>query len=127
MIDFTLLYPSFGSPYITNRNENTYELKYPCSSNNKCTPYTAELLPGNYSFEVYGAKGGGNKDDEGNGGYSHVYYYLKRKNLVYVYLGGIGTVASLTYMDETGGYNGGGEGGYDSRSELLIFNNIFLI
>ncbi len=69
-------------------------------------PYT-----GLYKLEVWGAEGATtyNASLGGKGGYSRGYYYLKKDEKVYVYVGAKGRLVTSS-SDNTGVFNGGGAG-----------------
>lgn len=85
-------------------NYKVYDLTIPCS--------------GKYKLETWGAQGGNALTLEGGyGGYSVGNIYLKRKNTLYIVVGGSGEASpdiilqSNNYVYHTnGGYNGGGNG-----------------
>jgi hypothetical protein len=69
-------------------------------------------VSGTYTFEVWGAQGGGNTDPSqgsrgGKGGYSRGEYYLNAGQTIYIYVGGQGREG---YLSPSGGWNGGGNG-----------------
>ena len=69
-------------------------------------PYT-----GLYKLELWGAEGATtyNSSLGGKGGYSKGYYYLKKDEKVYVYVGAKGRLVTSS-SDNTGVFNGGGAG-----------------
>ena len=82
---------------------------------------TISLMPGEYQFECWGAKGGGSLG--GNGAYTKGIVNLNEDKTIYAY---IGSTTSTT----TGGYNGGGNGAYyggggatDFRTKNGSWNN----
>ena len=75
----------------------TGDKTYGCTSSVE----TANLLPGTYKFDVYGAQGGGSG---GKGGYSYGTYNISSAKVIYICVGGTGG-------QYAGGYNGGGSGG----------------
>lgn len=124
-IHFHLEDASLGAVNITVNETSLkkYILYYPCSSNIVCTPYIAFLRRGFYKFELYGAAGGFASPHEyegggiGFGGYSEGYFYSNKTTKMYFYIGGHGTDGIESNNKNTivpGGYNGGGNGGYDA-------------
>ena len=70
-------------------------------------------VSGNYKVEVWGAQGGSYIDDYygGYGGYSKGDIYLPKDEILYIYVGGEGKLATWTNKGDvsaSGGYNGGG-------------------
>lgn len=78
---------------------------------------TADMLPGRYQMECWGAQGGDAKTDQssttyigGKGGYTSGTLILNKNKELYVYVGGTGTDSVWNRNDGAiaGGYNGGG-------------------
>lgn len=73
---------------------------------------------GNYKIELWGASGGLSLMDgvlgsnAGKGGYASGTIYLRRNDILYVYVGGQGANATIG-SNAAGGYNGGGLGTWD--------------
>ena len=68
-------------------------------------PYT-----GNYKIELWGAKGGNNNDNFGNGGYTSGIVNLTQGDILYFYVGSKGgSTRASTSEHIDGGYNGGGD------------------
>lgn len=91
------------------------------------------LYTGWYKIELWGASGGRgrisnvatiNLNSGGKGSYTNGEIYLTEGEVLYLYLGGVGGdndgTASYTYG--LGGYNGGGNGGYENQSETYPEN-----
>lgn len=53
---------SKGTPVVNKLSNNTYEFNFPCLSNWNCTDYIIDLKSGMYSFQLYGASGGAERD-----------------------------------------------------------------
>ena len=62
---------------------------------------------GNYRLEVWGAQGGGSS----KGGYAAGDILLNKDEVLYIYVGGQGTVGTFSASPQPGGYNGGANGG----------------
>lgn len=73
--------------------------------------YTVKL-DGKYKLEVWGAQGGSYNSEYygGYGGYSVGTIELKKKQMIYVYVGGQGTILNDNSDYIPGGFNGGGRG-----------------
>lgn len=73
---------------------------------------------GTYTFEVWGAQGGGdgvgNEGRGGNGGYAKGVYQIQKGTQIQLVVGGQGKVGTSTVQ---GGYNGGGNGYGTSTGE----------
>ena len=65
------------------------------------------MQTGKYKFELWGAQGGGNSG--GKGAYTSGVISLKKDDIIYVYVGGQGTVNTSSGRSQ-GGFNGGGQG-----------------
>lgn len=122
MLSFNLEAPAKGRRNISESVKDgfkIYTLNYPCQSNSDCTPYSTTLPPGNFKFEVFGASGGneGDSGPGGLGGYSVGYYEVISPITAYFFVGGRGS-DGIDYIrtNMPGGYNGGGEAGFDSIS-----------
>ncbi len=73
-------------------------------------------IDGYYKVELWGAKGGGDADSGGNGGYTSGNVYLTEGTSIYVYVGQLGITGNLKSTSETSNlalatFNGGGMGG----------------
>ena len=121
-----------GSINIT-KHDFYLEFNYPCGSTTDCTPYELNLPRGQYLFEIYGASGGDveNKGLAGFGGFSRGFYPVRQiSKRVFLYLGGVGSSCSSSYMCSSyGGFNGGGKAfgdcaGGGGASDLRIDNEI---
>lgn len=73
--------------------------------------YTVKL-DGKYKLEVWGAQGGSYNSEYygGYGGYSVGTIELKKNQMIYVYVGGQGTILNDNSDYISGGFNGGGRG-----------------
>lgn len=73
--------------------------------------YTVKL-DGKYKLEVWGAQGGSYNSEYygGYGGYSVGTIELKKNQMIYVYVGGQGTILNNNSDYIPGGFNGGGRG-----------------
>lgn len=71
------------------------------------------LSPGTYILEVWGAQGGKDTYEGGEGGYSKGTLTLTETKTLYVVVGGKGG----PYATPTGGYNGGGRGGTQNSNK----------
>ncbi len=74
-------------------------------------------ITGKYKIECWGAEGGGCQllpncelGDSGKGGYSSGNVVLKEGTVLYIYVGGKGSVGNTTNQIVNGGWNGGGSG-----------------
>ena len=78
----------------------------------KKAPYIVFLSPGIYLFELYGASGGYGSSattaNPGKGGYAKGLIKLNKKQLFYLFIGGMGGNRSIS--PESAGYNGGAPG-----------------
>ncbi|NCE73111.1 glycine-rich protein, partial [Odoribacter sp. Z80] len=98
------------------------ELHEPSRSYASAGAYTLNLLPGEYTFECWGARGsqahanGSNSGTPGNGGYAYGEYRLGQQKPFYLYVGGAAGGAS-GHNGGAGGWNGGATGGYDSDDD----------
>ena len=97
-----------GNVSIKSTNSILYSYISPTSSTPE--PYYTFKAPcnGNYKLETWGA---GWEDSEAVGGYSTGTVSLNKNDLLYVYIGGTGTVGK----PGKGGYNGGGNGATSSN------------
>jgi fibronectin-binding autotransporter adhesin len=78
--------------------------------------FTASVS-GAYTFQTWGAKGGnGWMSTGGNGGYATGVYTLSAGDIIYVYVGAAGTIAT-SGSALGGGWNGGGNGGIDTAGQ----------
>ena len=68
---------------------------------------TISLAPGKYQLMCWGAEGGTWGGTGGKGGYAEGVITLKQTTILYLYVGGQGTI---TNGNVTGGFNGGGNG-----------------
>ena len=97
---------------------------YPCVSTYKCAPIKVLMHPGRYKFKLWGAQGGDarfweketlRQDSGGKGALVEGTLHLTSFSTFYFYIGGKGE--DETNIDQNietkGGYNGGGNGGYD--------------
>ncbi len=69
---------------------------------------------GYYNFEAWGAQGGNDIDTKngGYGSYTSGDIYLTEGEIIYVYVGGQGSLSAVAGDENSKGYNGGGAGGY---------------
>ena len=89
---------------------NNYTFNYPCSLATTCSPYRVLAKPGIYLLEVWGASGGSPTDDtRAPGGYSYGLINLDKTTILYVRVGGKGSMATSQTKRTMGGYNGGGD------------------
>ena len=87
---------------------NSVILQYPCGDIlDECSPYYAQLPPGTYIFEVWGAQGG---FDGGKGGYSTGVFSINRNVPIYVFIGSHGSELIKKRGPTTAAFNGGGKG-----------------
>ena len=80
--------------YTYDQAVNSYIFDILCDSSKQCQPYITYINPGSYRFELWGARGGGDKG--GNGAYVSGYIEIKKKLNLYLFVG------------TRSGYNGGG-------------------
>lgn len=85
-------------------------LKFPYSSQNN--PYSITLVPGRYSFELWGAEGGtwNTESRSGRGAYVKGCISLKTKTDLYVYVGEKGSAVVGKEGTAPRTFNGGGSG-----------------
>ena len=77
---------------------------------------------GYYKIELWGAQGGSNEfASGGKGAYTTGDVYLTKNQIIYLYIGGAGTINDNPAL--TGGYNGGGTG---SRHPDVVSDNFSL-
>ena len=91
--------------------------EYPCSSSTDCYPFNVSLENGLYSFEVWGASGGGPNDElSAPGGYSYGEIHVPSKTTIFIFLGGKGVTSTIDGLTESA-FNGGGKGSKDPRHQ----------
>ena len=103
---------------------NQYLFNYPCESTTECVPFRVRLKPGKYVFELWGAQGGNSRElnvetirqnSGGKGSYVRGTITFTNFITLYFYIGGKGEdqkgIEKNAYGK--GGFNGGGNGGYD--------------
>ena len=101
--------PSVNGIVRAKYGKNTLTLEYPCIGSTDCSPYVVQLKKGKYTFEVWGAQGGGintgypSNYEGGKGGYSIGKCILNKSETFYIYVGSSGLKST-----GNGGYNGGG-------------------
>lgn len=83
--------------------------------------YTVKL-DGKYKLEVWGAQGGSYNSEYygGYGGYSVGTIELKKNQMIYVYVGGQGTILNDNSDYIPGGFNGGGRGANKDANVISI-------
>ncbi len=79
------------------------------------------VLSGKYKIELWGASGGYNTQyAEGAGAYTSGIINLSENDVLYIYVGSIGSTGCTPYTSCTGtAFNGGGAGGYFTVSSYL--------
>lgn len=122
-IGYKLFDTNAGIANVTQKG-NIFTFNYPCKSTIACTPYVVSLSKGSYKFSLWGAQGGNSRklnseemqnDAGGKGAFLSGIIKLRTDKTMYLYVGGKGE--DLTSIDANaygrGGFNGGGDGGYD--------------
>lgn len=116
--------------YLLRRKVIVYQQNYAYTGS-----YQTFSVPssGYYKIELWGASGGagrnGNADTineltRGYGGYTSGIIYLEAASQLYLYLGeeGEDQTGTTAYSYGVGGYNGGGDGGYENTTETYPEN-----
>ena len=88
--------------------KSTYEFTYSGNTQEFTTP-----VSGIYKIELWGAEGGGISSMTGKGGYTTGQIELRENTVLFVNVGGKGTI-STNYAASNGGFNGGGKSGSPS-------------
>lgn len=84
-----------GEEIVFNYTGEVQEYTIPCS--------------GRYRIEAYGAQGGSNSQFKGGkGGYAEGYKKFSKDTVVYIVVGGAGSISPSASVNAPGGYNGGG-------------------
>ena len=93
-----------------NRTINSREYNYINKEQQFIVP-----VKGYYKIEAWGAQGGGYNNSGGSGGYSVGTVFLEKDTKIYINVGGVGNFSSTE--TSYGGYNGGGNGYFQSSYE----------
>ena len=122
-VNYTLQNASLGSLNV-QKSENKLVFNYPCTSTVTCTPYIVSLPRGVYKISLWGAQGGSSRtvndyaflaDSGGRGAFVSGKIKIFYDSKFFLYVGGQGE--DLAVKDANafgrGGFNGGGDGGYD--------------
>ena len=122
-VNYTLQNTSLGLLNV-QKSGNTLLFNYPCQLSVTCTPYIVSLPRGVYKMSLWGAQGGSSRtindlafleDSGGRGAFVSGMIKIFYDSKFFLYVGGKGE--DLTVGDANafgrGGFNGGGNGGYD--------------
>ena len=127
-ISYSLLDSSKGKLNVTKKG-STLTFNYPCVSTITCTPYVVNVPRGVYRMFLWGAQGGSSRtlnkltyqeDTGGRGAFVSGKINILRDTTLHFYVGGKGEDLRTGNVNAFGhgGFNGGGNGGYDVNEEF---------
>ena len=91
-----------------NKNDNSYDFSYPCTSHSDCSPYEVIFQRGVFLIELWGAQGGEETKYNipgGKGGFVSGYLTIRSTKRLFLYIGASGLAASNLNT-----FGGGGKG-----------------
>ena len=123
-IGFVRKVPTLNLNDVIHYDNGKLTILYPCKRSTTCSSLHLILPFGKYKFEVWGASGGDTDQAQGGrGGYSYGTISLPHNTNIFVNIGGKGTFTSTTerQVSQPGGFNGGGDGLSEKKSEHFYF------